>query len=375
MRMLVSSVDASIVAAASTGMPTPRPSAGKPSVQTSANPQASSTAASNGVTSGLPLVDIALLLLAVAAVLLIGWLAASRRVSPADPNADARAAFFQSPTWRFLQTTLIGLLLIAAAWHSLAASTGPDSTTVTFLVLVVIVTVVPIVEKITFPSSGEIDLISAQVKTAAVDLSQNARLAQIAFATAAQVIADAQAGLALQMRDPQLSIDDKRNLVERTLSNATATIAALLLPASDSAAAPVPGDPNAAAQNAATANAEQLRISAWVQTTDGTSLRYATGWPQALTVPLQNVISTFQGADPASVVFRTQQYLNYTDVADTQRPPGDGIVLRGILVLPLFAGAKVIGVLQMEREKAERFEPAQVALGRALAALYGFALA
>lgn len=72
----------------------------------------------------------------------------------------------------------------------------------------------------------------------------------------------------------------------------------------------------------------------------------------------------------AAVLSEAKTSNRYTDVAERPLSKPDEIY-RGILILPLQdGGVGRLGVLQVERETSERFDPYQVTLCRALAALF-----
>jgi GAF domain-containing protein len=234
-----------------------------------------------------------------------------------------------------------------------------------FLVLALIVILVPLVNKIVFPGSGEIDFITKQVKDDTVDLTQDIAKTQVAMATAAEVVARSQSFLAIQLRTltDQAS---RNNVATSTLLDATATVADLFRPSSVATTATPLATP------------EDIRVSAWVSAGGRTQLVCVIGWPEDICKPLIGLATAATGVDPASYVFQTSQSVNYPNIAIQERPPlptvNPPIIYKGILVVPMYAGGGVSGILQIERSRAERFEPFQLNLARALSALYGMAL-
>ena len=342
------------------------------------------------------------IVLAAAAILIVALVIAARAGDSADNGEFDRSSYFRSAPWRFIQTILIGLLALGAAWHSFVNPTGPDAVTVTFLVLIAIVTVVPLVQKIVFPGSGELDFITTQVKNETLDLDQNAKLAQVAWATAARIIAEAQTTLVVMLRSAT-GASARSDLVERVLRDTTSPIAELLRTAPADAPA-TPGlasqpavggsQPSAASVSASIAALmqpspppEQIRISAWVSARNGTALTFAAGWPTESCGALIGALTDVVDGDPASITFQSGQPVSYPNLAAEARPPapdpppvapgaaaGKAPSFRGILIVPMFAGGAILGVLQVERELAQRFDPPQVVIVRALAALYAVAL-
>jgi GAF domain-containing protein len=135
-----------------------------------------------------------------------------------------------------------------------------------------------------------------------------------------------------------------------------------------------------------TGSSPLIRISAWVSAANRTRLRFVIGWPESLATTLSGVAVTVADGDPASLVFQNGQVVNYRILGNSQRPPdplptpataltpATQTIFRGILIVPIYSGGLILGVLEVEREKTDRFDPPQVALAGALAALYGTAL-
>ena len=81
---------------------------------------------------------------------------------------------------------------------------------------------------------------------------------------------------------------------------------------------------------------------------------------------------------PAAITFATSEVLNYSSASHELRPlppPPPNKPFNGLLILPLQAGGETVGVLLLERTRAERLEPTSVAVAKQLAALYAGALA
>ncbi len=126
--------------------------------------------------------------------------------------------------------------------------------------------------------------------------------------------------------------------------------------------------------------AESIRISAWALT--GARLSYIVGWPKVVTTTLARQALTLGvgGPDPMSIAFTSEERVQFLDVPKAARPPApdaaagvpDGY--HGMAVLPMRKGGAIKGVLVIERERSEYFEPQAMALLRALAALYASAL-
>jgi GAF domain-containing protein len=188
------------------------------------------------------------------------------------------------------------------------------------------------------------------------------------------VISEAQANAGVMLRDPHLSLASRQSLIERTLYDATGAISALLLPLPGDSPIQAAQPAQESGQAAPIAPSERLRVSAWVKTARGSALSYVCGWPNDLTAGLVDTVSYLADGDPASTVFKSGQYVNYPNLGKEQRAPSDKPELRGILIVPMYAAGRIIGVLQFEREKAERFDAPQAALARALAGLYSLAL-
>lgn len=304
------------------------------------------------------------LTLAIFAVLGIAWRAAAVRLPLPSPDADPRVVFFRSPAWRFVQTALIGLLAVAAAWHTVVNG-NPDTLTVTLLILVLMVTLVPVVEKIAFPGGGEIDTLKAAVTQDANQLRQDAANAQVVLATAAQLIAERQnvvLGTRLASRNTPAVAQD---LCARVLIDTTATVASLLVPQASPPDRTASGPP---------VQPEAVRVTAWVLTRDGKSLRCSFCWPEDLR--MLTAVLSFEEGDLAIRIFGTGQAANYQDLAETQRPPqsASANAFHGIAIIPMFKAGVVAGLLQVERGRLDRFDPVQFPLARALGALYASAL-
>ncbi len=103
---------------------------------------------------------------------------------------------------------------------------------------------------------------------------------------------------------------------------------------------------------------------------------FAAGWLQELSSTLTSVFMQANDQSPAAVTFVTAQILNHPSAQPEMRPPAPtGFPFNGLLVVPLQAGGATVGVLVVERKRAERFEPLSVAVAKQLAALYAGAFA
>ena len=302
------------------------------------------------------------------AIVLIALIVAARPDKRPEYSRMDRAAYFRSPAWRLIQTLLIGFCFIAAIWHSALkwSAGGPDGITATFLVLVLLVAVVPWVSKIVFPGKGEVDFLDTEAKNDALELEQTTRVTQLAMARAAQFVAELQASLAIQMRDTSTSVADRNASIDAALLFATETLSEWLRPQA------IEGVGEASENEPL----EEIRVSVWITADNRSRLRFVRGWPLNTAAWLEGLASTVDDG-PAGTVFKTGQPLSFQFLPADQRPPASTVPSRpynGILIAPMFAGGTTIGVLQVEREKIARFDPSQIAIARALAALYATAL-
>jgi GAF domain-containing protein len=353
--------------------------------------------------------DIHVLAFVTAAVVVVSLICAFWRpkAKSDDPLTDVRALFFGSAAWRFLQSLLIGMLLIASAWEAYTKN-GPDATTAIFLAFIIIVALIPIVQKFAFPlNAGSVDLLTS-VGGDTRGLKQDANIAQTYMANAAWTIAEAQSELALRLASGSLADPAARKAaIMRTLIGTTQTVSVLLRPPapastdvmfavgvgspSPDVAPPAEPAPNVVPQAGqapdvaapamppvvADPSLEELRITAWQVTTDPNVLRYVAGWPLATTQALEGSGIDLRTPAPFMVALRNTLILSYANLSGSQRPATDPkleITYGGIAFLPMKGDGKPVGVLCIERHNLQQFGAAQIALGRALAALYGLAL-
>ena len=292
---------------------------------------------------------------------------------------DSRILFFRSAFWRFLQTAIIGLIVVFVFYD--AYEKGPNMAEVGgAVVTIILMAMLPFVSKVIFPGgSGELDII-ADVVPEVRDLDTQTRLANLALATAGQIIAQAASNIATQFGTGLLDPKAKAAFAKRCLLETTDTISAQLRPPTTNPGSDVPPPAvptptaDATAPAVATMPPEALRISAWISADDGKTLSFAAGWPLDATDNLSTVTMTV-GADPASTVFRTGDAFNFPTLPESQRPPApQGASFGGIALLPLVANGKQIGVFFLERAQSISFGGAQLAIAKALTALYALAL-
>lgn len=304
------------------------------------------------------------LVIAFVGVLGLALYNARRKIAIADSDQDPRDIFFQSALWRFSQTLTLGLLAIGAVWSTIPK--GPTALTVTLLILIMMVTLVPVVEKVVFPGTGgEIDLVKKAIKSDTDNLSQETTQSQIVLAVASQIVAESQSTLLdgrVTLKGDDAAMSD---LAGRVLDFAAPTLAALLVP-------PPPKNPDGTdgAQ-------EPLRITAFIQAKDARYLSCVYCWPADPQMTSQTKPVTLELAqDRASQVFRTSLNANLQDLATSQRPPNGSSAqgYHGIAILPLISNGETAGIVCVERFRAERFDPVQMAMARTTAALLSSAL-
>lgn len=313
---------------------------------------------------GLEAVRILYLSIATVSVVIVAFVV-SGRARPARQQMD-RVAYFRSATWQFIQILLIGSCFIAAAWRSLLLKDGPDAVAASFLVLALLLAIVPWVSKIVFPGKAEVDFLDTAARNDARELEEKATIARLAMARAAQFVAELQASLIAEIRDPNFSEEDRRNAIDEALLYATEVLSEWLRPR-----------PSKFEEDEADLEpVEEIRVSAWVPSAQNTLLTFLRGWPQEAVAILEG--TAFEMSDePIGTVFSTGQYLNFQMLPVNKRPFSPlppGAPFNGILLLPMQAGGKIVGVLLIERENITRFDASQATIGRALAAFYATAL-
>lgn len=281
-------------------------------------------------------------------------------------SSDTRSVFFQTRLWRTVQVALAAIALYAAWWHSIKSTTGPDVSTLSFVVLVLVIVIVPLVGNISI-GGASVEFLKQQVGADTALVAQGSILAQIGIATAGRSIVEAQHELSLVFNDLTLTKNQKSQLTAARLFETTAAITELLRP-------PPPPTPSGTIA-LAIAPAEVVRVSAWIVSKNKKALSYVTGWPIEQVQTLVGLTSPLAPDDPASIAFNKQQMLNFSDIPADQRPPPNKTVFHAICITPIYDRHHPIGVLQIEREKMQRFDSVPQELIRALAAFYGTALA
>jgi hypothetical protein len=315
-------------------------------------------AAASASTQPLPPLEIALLAIAFVVIMLLAVRIGATPLPARDPEADPREAFFRSSGWRFVHAAVLGLLGLAAVWSALPS--GPNTLTGAFLTAVVVIALIPIVEKITFPWGGAIDVVKREIQNDAETLRQEGVAYQLVLAQATQIIAELQT-LLLDGRLRYAGSDARMaDLSNRVFATAFPIIASILVP------------PPAKNADGTTSASEAIRISVFNKTTDPQILSCTYAWPTS--EELKDLPLLLEDDRP-SEVYRTGISVNLPDLVSEERPPKGTTEFKGIAIVPIVAASGVSGILIVERARCERFGATEMAMARALASLTSSAVA